>query len=110
MRHSRVFVALPFLLTTTLLTGLPTPGAAAVDCEGDACAQVSVTFDEARQQYRAQNNSTTKWVRVSASNRASAASACVAPGKAADLPLQTIVGAYRADFAAARCGAPPVIE
>jgi hypothetical protein len=37
------------------------------DCEGDACASVTVTFDETKQQYLAQNNSSDRWVRVSAS-------------------------------------------
>lgn len=90
--------------------------AAAMECEGNACAQVTLTFDEAKGQYRAQNNSPDRWARVTASNVASAASVCLAPGKAAYLSLKSIVGPYRASFAPVRCGeedpagAPPGAE
>jgi hypothetical protein len=36
--------------------------AAATECDGDACAQVSFTFDEAKGQYLARNNSAERWV------------------------------------------------
>jgi hypothetical protein len=78
--------------------------AAVTDCEGDACSQVTVTFDESRQQYRAQNNSADHWARVTASNMAASASACLAPGRDAYLPLKSIAGAYHAEYAEARCG------
>lgn len=78
--------------------------AAVAECEGDACAEVSVTFDEARQQYRAQNNSADRWARVTASNMASSASACLAPGREAYLPLKSISGGYHAAYAEVRCG------
>jgi hypothetical protein len=89
-------------------TPTPAPAAttAATDCEGDACTQVTVTFDESRQQYRAQNNSSDHWARVTASNMAGSASACLAPGGAAYLPLKSISGAYRAAYAEVRCGEP----
>jgi phage baseplate assembly protein gpV len=67
------------------------------DCEGDGCAAVAVTYDEAKGQYRVQNNSSDAWVRVTASNMAASASVCVAPGKADLLPLKSIVGSYRAE-------------
>lgn len=73
-------------------------------CEGDACQQIVVTYDDAKQQYRAQNNSSDRWARVSASNLATDASVCVGPGKAEYLPLKSIVGAYRAAFSEVRCG------
>jgi len=79
---------------------------AVVDCEGGACSQVSVTFDEERQQYRAQNNSADHWARVTASNMAGSASACLAPGGAAYLPLKSISGPYHAAYAETRCGEP----
>ena len=85
--------------------GLPSLRPAAAECEGDACAHVTVTFDESKQQYRAQNNSTERWARVTASNMAGSASACLAPGGEAYLPLKDIAGAYRAAYAEARCGA-----
>lgn len=74
------------------------------DCDGDACSQITVTFDDAKQQFRAQNNSTDRWVRVSASNLAASASACLGPGKEGYLALKSIVGPYRVDYAEARCG------
>jgi hypothetical protein len=83
---------------------------AAAECEGTACQQVTLTFDEARQQYRARNNSADRWARVSASNLAAAASACLAPGAAEYLPLKSVVAPYRAEFAEPRCGAPDSYE
>lgn len=79
--------------------------AAAAECEGTACQQVTVTFDEARQQYRAQNSSADRWVKVSASNLAAAASACLGPGSTEYLPLKSIVAPYRAEFDEPRCSA-----
>jgi hypothetical protein len=76
---------------------------AAIECEGEACAQVTVTFDETKQQYKAQNNSSDRWVRVVASNLAASATACAAPGKAEYLALKSIEGAYRASYAEPGC-------
>jgi hypothetical protein len=87
-----------------LARGLSNLRPAADECDGDACAQVSVTFDESRQQYRAQNNSADRWARVTASNMAASASACLAPGKEGHLPLKSIAGSYHAEYAEARCG------
>jgi hypothetical protein len=83
---------------------LPPASPAAADCEGDACAEVAVTFDESRQQYRAVNNSADRWARVTASNVVASASACLAPGKDAYLSLKSITGAYHAAYVEARCG------
>ena len=92
----------------TTLARVPSPSSAsayvAAECEGDACSQVSVTFDESKQQYRAVNNSTEHWARVTASNMAASASACLAPGKEAYLPMKSITGAYHAVYAEIRCG------
>jgi hypothetical protein len=76
----------------------------AIECEGTACQQVTLTFDEARQQYRAHNNSSDTYVRVSASNSAASAEACVGPGKDSYLPLKSIDGPYRADSEGSSCG------
>lgn len=95
-------------LALTWLSGGPARAArrpAISECEGDACAQVAVAFDESRQQYRARNNSADRWAKVSAGNLA-AAGACLAPGAAEYLPLKSIVSPYRAEFAEPRCGAP----
>jgi hypothetical protein len=80
--------------------------AATTDCDGDACSSVTVTFDDSRQQYRAQNNSADRWAKVTASNLAASASACLGPGESEYLPLQSIVAPYHANFADTRCGAP----
>lgn len=66
------------------------------DCEGNACEQVTVTWDEAKQQYKVQNNSTDKSMRVDAANLVASATVCVAPGKTDYLPLKSIAGAYHA--------------
>jgi hypothetical protein len=86
-----------------LLSHAVTPRAVA-ECGGDACSQVTFVFDEAKQQYRAHNNSEDRWVKVSASNLASSASACLAPGKEQSLALKSVVGSYSADFAEPKCG------
>jgi hypothetical protein len=90
----------------------PAPTEAA-ECEGDACGQVLVTFDESKQQYKVQNNSADRWVRVAASNPAASASACAAPGKVEYLALKNIAGAYRAAYVESGCdmhagGGPPL--
>lgn len=99
-------------LTAVELSGLYTASArvipptapAAAECEGAACQQVALTFDEAKQQYRVQNNSADRWVRVSAANVAASAYACVGPGKSEYLPLRSISGSYRAEYSDQSCG------
>lgn len=105
-----LFAALLLLLTAQPAAPVVAAASAATDCEGAACPQVAVTFDETTEQYRIQNNSTDRWVLAEASNLAASASACLAPGKVAALPLKSIVGPYRADFAEERCGAQRVGE
>lgn len=68
-----------------------------LDCEGNACTQVTLTFDEAKQQYKVQNNSD-RLVRVEASNLAGGNRILVEAGKDAYLPMKSIVGAYRANY------------
>jgi hypothetical protein len=97
---------LAFLLFTALTLVRHASAAAATDCEGDACSSVTLAFDDTKQQYRAQNNSTDRWAKVTASNVASSASACLGPGESEYLPLKSYVAPYRADFADTRCGAP----
>lgn len=88
----------------SLSSSRPTAG----ECEGDACQQVTLIYDESKSEYRAQNNSTDRWARVSASNAAASSTICLAPGKADLLPLKSVVGPYQAEYAEPRCGAPPV--
>ena len=73
-------------------------GVVANDCQGNACQQVTVTWDEGKQQYKVQNNSTDQSVRVDAANLAATASVCVPSGKTDYLSLKSIVGSYRATY------------
>jgi len=68
------------------------------ECEGDACSQVTLTWDETKERYKVQNNSSDQWVRVEAANLAATATTCVEPSKEAFLSLKSIVGAYKAKF------------
>ena len=68
-----------------------------LDCEGNACTQVTLTFDEAKQQYKVQNNSD-RLVRVEASNLAGDNKILVAAGKTDYLTIKSIVGSYRANY------------
>ena len=110
MRRRALLTALAASAALTLSGLLGTHGRASAptavtECQGDACAAVALTFDEAKQQYRVQNNSTDRWVKVEASNLAASAPACAAPGKTVPLPLKSIVGSYRAAYDQAGCGA-----
>jgi hypothetical protein len=75
-----------------------------IQCEGNACASVSLTWDETKEQYKAQNNSTDRWVRIEGANLVSNASLCLAPSKSDYLALKTIVAPYRATLAEENCG------
>ncbi len=68
-----------------------------LDCEGNACTQVTLTFDETRQQYKVQNNSD-RPVRVEASNLAGYSKILVAAGKMDYLAIKSITGPYRANY------------
>jgi hypothetical protein len=109
MYFRRSLPAALFASAALALSGLLAPHGPAsarpsvTDCEGDACAQVTLTFDEAKGQYLARNNSGEAWVRFTASNMSAAATVCVAPGKADYLPLKSITGAFRAERGAS-CG------
>jgi hypothetical protein len=72
-------------------------GAVTLDCEGDACEQVTVIWDDSKQQYKVQNNSADQSVRVDAANLVASASVCVPPGKTDYLTLKSIAGAYHAN-------------
>jgi hypothetical protein len=104
-RNKTALVALA-LACALAVAGNGRPASAATECEGDACASVTLTFDEARQQYRVQNTSPDRWAKVSAANLAAAVTLCLAPGKEEYLPLKSVVAPYRAAYAEARCGAP----
>jgi hypothetical protein len=69
-----------------------------IDCQGEACDQVVITWDDTKQDYKVQNNSTDRWVRVDAANLAATASICVAPAKAEYLSLTSVVDTYHAKY------------
>jgi hypothetical protein len=48
---------LALVLFSAPLAARHATAATAADCEGDACSQVTFTFDDSKQQYHAQNNS-----------------------------------------------------
>jgi hypothetical protein len=68
------------------------------ECEGNACAQVTLNWDQAKERYTVHNNSSDQWVRVDAANLAATATTCVEPSKDAFLSLTSIVGTYKAKF------------
>jgi hypothetical protein len=76
------------------LTGAPS---ITLECEGNACGLVTLTFDETKQQYLAQNNSD-RLIRVEASNWAGGRSVIIEAGKSAYLPLKSFIGPYRANY------------
>lgn len=73
------------------------------DCEGDACSSVTLTWDNDRQQFRVQNSSATRWVKVDAGNSTGGISMCIGPTKTEYLPLKTITGKYRATYNEESC-------
>ena len=75
-----------------------------IDCEGDACSQVSLTWEESKQQFKA-HNSSDNWVRVRAANLATDVSLCVEPSKDAYLSLKSVVAPYHAHYGQG-CAAP----
>ena len=77
------------------------------ECQGDGCNQVTITWDETKQQYKVQNNSADRWVKVEASNLVASSSLCVGPTKSDHLSLSTVVGAFRANLAEESCGRKP---
>jgi hypothetical protein len=85
-------------IRTTHVKSITTTIPLVTDCEGDACGEVVLTWDETEQQYKVQNNSTERWVRVDAANLAATATTCVAPEKTQYLSLKSIAGAYHAKY------------
>lgn len=77
--------------------GAVAANAAAYDCEGTACAQVVLTLDAEKGQFKAQNNSD-RPVRVEMFNWAGGASVVVAPGKFEHIAMKSFDGPFRANF------------
>ncbi len=68
-----------------------------LNCEGTACSQVTLSWDEAKQHYDAQNNSNRR-VWVEASNLGASARVLVSPHETGKLLLRSIVSPYRANY------------
>ena len=77
------------------------------ECQGDGCSQVVITWDDTKQQYKAQNNSAHQWVKVEAGNLAASASVCLPPTKHDYLALTSVVGTFRATLSQQNCGTQP---
>ena len=67
------------------------------ECEGDACAQVTLTWDNDRQQFRVQNNSD-RPVQVEVTTFAGESRVRVLPGTSEYLQVKNFIGPYRAIF------------
>jgi hypothetical protein len=74
------------------------------NCEGEACNQIVLTWDESRGSFRVQNNSTTRWARVEAANLVTSATICIGPGRTDYLSIKSIVGNFKATFSEENCG------
>ncbi len=86
-------VALAFV---SLTPAAPRP-APAYDCEGTACSQVALEWEEEGQQFRAQNNSERR-VRFQVNTFAGSSSVSVEPGKSDYLKVKSFNGPYHADY------------
>jgi hypothetical protein len=84
-------VALAFV---SLTPPAPRP---AYDCEGTACSQVALEWEEEGQQFRAQNNSERR-VRFQVNTFAGSSSVSVEPGKSEYLKVKSFNGPYHADY------------
>jgi hypothetical protein len=80
----------------SLAPAAPRP-APVYDCEGTACSQVALAWEEEGQQFRAQNNSERR-VRFEVSTFAGSSSVSVEPGKSEYLKVKSFNGPYHADY------------
>lgn len=70
---------------------------AAYECEGNACSVVTLTWDQERQQFRAQNDSDQQ-VKIEVSTFAGSSTLSVAPHKVEYLEVKTFNGPYLANY------------
>jgi hypothetical protein len=90
-------LALACALTAAAAVARAALPSAAPDCEGNACAQVTLTWDAGGGKYRA-HNAGSRRARVEAFNWAGGCSVLVEPGASQYLPLRSFDGPYRANF------------
>ena len=67
------------------------------DCDGNACAEVTLTWDNDRQQFRVQNDSDRR-IKVTVTTFAGDSSVIVEPRKVDYLLVKTFNGPYRANY------------
>jgi hypothetical protein len=67
------------------------------ECEGNACDQVALTWDEERQQYKVQNNAA-RAVTVVIANWAGGVRLSVGAGQTEYVPLKSYIRPYRANY------------
>ena len=100
MRHATHLTLAAFALALFLIPRAPSrvsAARAAYDCEGDACSSVPLTWDNDRQQFRADNNSD-RGVKVEVSTYGGVSAVHVEPHKSEYLLVKTFSGPYHADF------------
>lgn len=106
LRRFRPTSSAPLYLLCVALTLMlmPAPGAAsaypagaAYDCEGAACASVTLAWEEEGQCFRADNASDRR-VRVEVETFAGKSSVTVEPQKSEYLQVKSFQGPYRAEF------------
>jgi hypothetical protein len=101
MRTARLtaLISLPFALSLLAATYTGrVRAAAAADCEGEACRSLTLTWENERQQFRADNISDRN-VKVEVTVAGGGTSALhLEPHKSDYLQVKTFDGPYRADF------------
>lgn len=90
-------VALTALMTTAPCRADSTHARAAYDCEGDACAAVTLTWEDETQSFRADNSSARR-ARVEVETLAGKSSVSVEPGASTYLLVKSFQGPYHALF------------
>jgi hypothetical protein len=107
MRRLGILASFAFLATSLFIQTIPIAQASHTliyECEGNACGEVTFTWDAVKEQYKVENHSADRWVQVNAANLVAAASLCLGPSKSDYLALSTVVGTFRANLAAENCG------
>ena len=86
-----------FLVFTVSLAESKASSIAEYECEGNACAEVTFTWDNERQQFRVQNNAD-RAVKVEVSTFAGKSHVVVPPQKVGYLEVKTFNGPYLANY------------
>jgi hypothetical protein len=73
------------------------PKTSAYDCEGTACSQVTLTWEDEGQQFRAENGSDRR-VKVEVFTFVGSSNVTVEPGKSEYLKVKNFNGPYHADY------------